>query len=81
MFHVRLLADIRSINTQAVRAKKTGMIILGGGLVKHHISNANLMVTQSHFVLLHLLAPEGKLDLICNYKLVKLNIFPINTII
>ena len=26
-----------------VRAKATGMIILGGGLVKHHICNANLM--------------------------------------
>lgn len=39
-----LLSDIRRINSQAVFAKKTGMIILGGGLVKHHIANANLMV-------------------------------------
>lgn len=38
-----IVEDIRRINTQAVRAKKTGMIILGGGLVKHHIANANLM--------------------------------------
>ena len=37
-------ADIRRINDTAVRAKKTGMIILGGGLVKHHTCNANLMV-------------------------------------
>lgn len=35
--------DIRRINTIAVKAKKTGMIILGGGVVKHHLSNANLM--------------------------------------
>lgn len=28
----------------AVKAANTGMIILGGGLVKHHICNANLMV-------------------------------------
>jgi deoxyhypusine synthase len=26
-----------------VYAKKSGMIILGGGLIKHHICNANLM--------------------------------------
>jgi len=37
------LADIKGINNQAVFAKKTGMIILGGGVVKHHICNANLM--------------------------------------
>ncbi|NWW57467.1 DHYS synthase, partial [Ifrita kowaldi] len=37
-------ADLRLINTQAIFAHKTGMIILGGGLVKHHIANANLMV-------------------------------------
>uniref|UniRef100_UPI00398F6B4B deoxyhypusine synthase n=1 Tax=Pristiophorus japonicus TaxID=55135 RepID=UPI00398F6B4B len=38
-----ILEDIRRINNQAVYAKRTGMIILGGGLVKHHIANANLM--------------------------------------
>ena len=37
-------SDIRRMNSQAVYAKNTGMIILGGGLVKHHICNANLMV-------------------------------------
>eukprot|EP00924_Labyrinthula_sp_SR-Ha-C_P011234 snap_masked-scaffold_48-processed-gene-1.101-mRNA-1 protein AED:0.02 eAED:0.02 QI:0/-1/0/1/-1/1/1/0/348 len=35
--------DIRLMNDQALNAKKTGMLILGGGLVKHHICNANLM--------------------------------------
>ncbi|XP_057717148.1 deoxyhypusine synthase [Corythoichthys intestinalis] len=38
-----IVEDIRRLNSQAVHAKKTGMIILGGGLVKHHIANANLM--------------------------------------
>ncbi|KAK2893937.1 deoxyhypusine synthase [Channa argus] len=38
-----IVEDIRRLNSQAVFAKKTGMIILGGGLVKHHIANANLM--------------------------------------
>ncbi len=37
-------ADIRGINSKAVFAKKSGMIILGGGITKHHICNANLMV-------------------------------------
>lgn len=46
--HVHIVSDIRKLNSQAVRAKRTGMIILGGGLVKHHISNANLMVTDLH---------------------------------
>lgn len=32
----------------AIRAKRTGMIILGGGVIKHHICNANLMV--SYFI-------------------------------
>ncbi|XP_063076886.1 deoxyhypusine synthase-like isoform X1 [Engraulis encrasicolus] len=38
-----IVEDIRRLNSKAVFAKRTGMIILGGGLVKHHISNANLM--------------------------------------
>ncbi|XP_072299573.1 deoxyhypusine synthase-like [Eucyclogobius newberryi] len=38
-----IVEDIRRMNSQAVFAKTTGMIILGGGLVKHHIANANLM--------------------------------------
>jgi len=35
--------DIRKLNTIAVWAKKSGQIILGGGVIKHHICNANLM--------------------------------------
>ena len=31
----------------AMKAANSGMIILGGGLIKHHICNANLMVTKS----------------------------------
>ncbi|NXX78316.1 DHYS synthase, partial [Urocolius indicus] len=44
-----LLGDLRLINTQALFAHKTGMIILGGGLVKHHIANANLMRNGADF--------------------------------
>jgi deoxyhypusine synthase len=35
--------DIRRINDLAVRSHCTGQIILGGGVVKHHTCNANLM--------------------------------------
>ncbi|VAH71597.1 unnamed protein product [Triticum turgidum subsp. durum] len=37
-------ADIRLINGEAIHAspRKTGAIILGGGLPKHHICNANM---------------------------------------
>ncbi|AET38719.1 deoxyhypusine synthase Ecym_3222 [Eremothecium cymbalariae DBVPG len=38
-----IVADIRRINTMAMQASKAGMIILGGGLIKHHIANACLM--------------------------------------
>ncbi|KAJ3115916.1 hypothetical protein HDU96_010862 [Phlyctochytrium bullatum] len=40
---IDIAADIRLINDTAVFAKKTGIIILGGGVIKHHIANANLM--------------------------------------
>ncbi|XP_051573024.1 deoxyhypusine synthase isoform X2 [Myxocyprinus asiaticus] len=44
-----IVEDIRSLNSKAVFAKSTGMIILGGGLVKHHIANANLMRNGADF--------------------------------
>lgn len=40
---VDIVDDVRRINTTSVRAKRAGMIILGGGVVKHHIANACLM--------------------------------------
>ena len=43
------VVDIRRLNSKAVFAKRTGMIILGGGLVKHHIANANLMVSNYYY--------------------------------
>lgn len=38
-----IISDLRRLNTMAVKALKTGVLINGGGLVKHHICNANLM--------------------------------------
>ncbi|KPJ04422.1 PREDICTED: probable deoxyhypusine synthase [Papilio xuthus] len=40
---IDILGDLRRLNTMAVKANNTGMIILGGGVIKHHICNANLM--------------------------------------
>lgn len=44
-----LIADIRAINDIAVRAPCTGMVILGGGVIKHHTCNANLMRNGAEF--------------------------------
>lgn len=38
-----IVRDIHAMNETARRAKKSGLIIIGGGLIKHHICNANLM--------------------------------------
>jgi len=40
---IDIVEDIRRINMISVHAKRAGMIILGGGVVKHHIANACLM--------------------------------------
>jgi deoxyhypusine synthase len=46
---VDIAQDIRAINRIALHAKKSGMLILGGGMVKHHICNANLMRNGADF--------------------------------
>lgn len=38
-----IVSDIRRINSMSMEALRAGMIILGGGLIKHHICNACLM--------------------------------------
>lgn len=40
---VDINGDIRKINDIALKAARAGMIVLGGGVVKHHIANACLM--------------------------------------
>ena len=45
-FILDILGDLKALNTTAMRAVKTGVIILGGSLIKHHICNANLMVCE-----------------------------------
>ncbi|MCJ1291976.1 Deoxyhypusine synthase [Xylographa carneopallida] len=40
---ISITRDIRRINGMSLVAKRAGMIVLGGGIVKHHIANACLM--------------------------------------
>ena len=44
-----IVEDIRLLNLQSLKAAKSGMIILGGGVTKHHICNANLMRNGADF--------------------------------
>ena len=46
---VDLVRDIRRLNDISVRAKKAGMIILGGGVCKHQIANAMLFRNGADF--------------------------------
>jgi deoxyhypusine synthase len=48
-FIVDIAQDIRRLNDLAMKARKSGIIILGGGLIKHHICNANLMRNGADF--------------------------------
>jgi len=45
-----LVSDIRAVNDEAIKARRTGVIVLGGGLVKHHCMNANLMRNGADYV-------------------------------
>lgn len=46
---VDLVQDIIAINSIAKHAPKSGQIIIGGGVVKHHVCNANLMRNGADF--------------------------------
>lgn len=45
------MRDIHSINKMAMTAGRTGVLICGGGVVKHHICNANLMRNGSDYTI------------------------------
>jgi len=42
-FAVDIVQDMKRLNDLTFDAKKTGLIILGSGVVKHHILNTNMM--------------------------------------
>jgi deoxyhypusine synthase len=48
-FIIDIHHDIRHLNDIAVKSYCTGQIILGGGLVKHHCCNANLMRNGANY--------------------------------
>lgn len=48
-FIVDIVKDLKLINDIALFAEKSGMIVLGGGVVKHHINNANKMRNGADF--------------------------------
>ncbi|XP_066258038.1 probable deoxyhypusine synthase [Euwallacea similis] len=46
---VDIVQDLRRLNLMAMNAINSGIIILGGGVIKHHIANANLMRNGADF--------------------------------
>jgi len=44
---IDIVRDIRALNDLSLKSKKAGMIILGGGVSKHQIANAMLIVRIS----------------------------------
>jgi len=42
-FKIDITDDVKKLNDLTFEAKKTGVIILGSGIVKHHILNTNMM--------------------------------------
>ena len=46
---VDIVQDIRNLNELSRKSKKAGMIILGGGVCKHQIANAMLIVRWLSF--------------------------------
>ena len=53
-----IVGDIRRLNRISVRAKAAGMVILGGGLIKHHIANACFMRNGADWAVLINVAGE-----------------------
>uniref|UniRef100_A0A5S6QZT4 deoxyhypusine synthase n=1 Tax=Trichuris muris TaxID=70415 RepID=A0A5S6QZT4_TRIMR len=53
-----IIEDVGLLNNMAVHSLKTGMIVLGGGLIKHHVYNANLMRNGADFSVLISTAQE-----------------------
>lgn len=46
---VDVVPDVQRITSISLKAQKSGIVILGGGVVKHHIANANLMRNGADF--------------------------------
>lgn len=55
-----IVGDIRSLNELARTSVKAGMIVLGGGVCKHQIANAMLIVRARERPLIKMV-PDGRL--------------------
>ena len=42
-FKIDIVSDIHELNEYTITREKTGVLLLGGGIMKHHILNANMM--------------------------------------
>lgn len=51
-FKLDIVEDIYNMNCESMNAKETGVIIIGCGLVKHHILNANLFKNGANYCVL-----------------------------
>ena len=49
-FEINIAEDMKKLNDMTIDSKKTGLIILGSGLIKHHILNANMMRNGADYV-------------------------------
>ncbi|KAF5397060.1 Deoxyhypusine synthase [Paragonimus heterotremus] len=49
---IDIVEDIRRINSIAIHSRHSGVIILGGGIIKHHTLNANLMRNGADYCVL-----------------------------
>jgi deoxyhypusine synthase len=50
-FRIDIMDDLIRINDLAINAEKTGIILLGAGVIKHHICNANLFRDGANYAL------------------------------
>lgn len=48
-FVLDIVQDIRKLNELSRESRKASMIVLGGGVCKHQIANAMLIVSSIHF--------------------------------
>jgi deoxyhypusine synthase len=48
-FKIDIAGDIHKLNEYTITRKKTGLIILGSGIMKHHICNTNMMRNGSDY--------------------------------
>jgi len=48
---VDIILDIKNMNKYTISCRKSCVIILGGGVIKHHILNSNMMRNGANFAL------------------------------